>query len=243
MAKYKFTLKERRDVAEGTMAFVFDTSGAPDFSFRAGQYVEVGLENPPYTDEKKNHREFSITSSPEEKGIIMIASRMRDSAFKRSMREVPMGTEFAIEGPYGDFSLHENIQRQAVFIAGGIGITPVRSILKDAAERKLPHKIILIYSNRTPESAAFMEDLEKFEKMNPNLTVLATMTDMENAKNPWEGLRGRVDADFIKNNIGDLSNSTYYIVGPAQMVSGVGAALESAGVSRDDMRFEEFSGY
>lgn len=243
MTKYKFPLKERLDAAEGTAVFIFDTRSVPDFNFRAGQYVEVGLENPPYTDEKKNHREFSIASSPEDKGIIMVASRMRDSAFKRSMREVPLGTEFEIEGPYGDFSLHERTSLKAVFIAGGIGITPIRSILKDAASRKLSHEITLIYSNRTPESTPFLDDLEEFKKMNPHLKVITTMTDMEHAKKPWNGPTERVDEDFLKKYLGDFSNTIFYLVGPQGMVSGVGRALESVGVSRDDIRSEEFTGY
>src|SRR3989344_2476205 len=171
MADHYFPLKERFKVAEETMAFVFDISGEPNFSFRAGQYVEVFIKNPPYVDEKKDHRDFSIASSPGDKGILMVATRLSrstssgqaGSAFKRSLSEIPLGTVCKIEGPFGDFTLHENPSRKAVFIAGGIGITPVRSIIKDAPERKIPHKLVLIYSNRNPEGAAFLKDLSDFE--------------------------------------------------------------------------------
>lgn len=237
MADYFFPLKDRFSVAEETDAFVFDVAGS-DFAFRAGQYVEIGLKSAPYTDEKKDHREFSIASSPGDKGMIMIATRMDSpqrpiSAFKKSMREVPLGTKFKVEGPYGMFTLHENAQKKAVFIAGGIGITPVRSIIKDATERKLPHKVVLIYSNRNPESAAFLDDLKKWELENPNFKLFAKMTDKE----------GYVNAAYIKSAVEDLGNTIYYVVGPPAMVGAMTKILEECGISRDDMRFEEFTGY
>jgi len=118
MAHNFLQLKDRFPVAEGTMAFVFRTP--PDFNFRAGQYVEVFLENA--------HRDFSIASSPQDKGILMVATRMTGSAFKKSLAEVPLNTKAIMEGPFGDFTLHENKDKKAVFIAGGIGITPARAL-------------------------------------------------------------------------------------------------------------------
>ncbi len=252
MADYKFPLEERFEVAEGTTAFVFGTSGS-DFSFRAGQYVEIGLESMLYTDEKKNHREFSIASSPTDEGILMVATRMTGSAFKKTLAEMPLGTEAKVEGPYGNFTLHENPAKKAVFIAGGIGITPCRSIIKYATEQKLSHNITLIYSNRNPESAAFLKDLERWERENRNFKLLATMTQAEGAppspelrragKEPWTGLTGYVDANFLKTQLQNFTDTIFYIVGPPAMVAGVTKALKEAGVSRDDMRFEEFTGY
>ncbi len=220
------------------MAFVFDTSSAPDFAFRAGQYVEVGLDKPPYTDEKKNHREFSIASSPNDKGILMVATRLGSpsrpiSAFKKSLLEIPLGTLAKVEGPYGNFTLHENPAKKAVFIAGGIGITPVRSIIKDAGERKLPHKMVLIYSNRNPQAAAFLQDLQKWEGENPNFRLFPKMTDET----------GRVDAAYVKSSAGELADSIFYVVGPPGLVKAMTKILEELKVSRDEMRFEEFTGY
>lgn len=231
MADYFFPLKDRFEVAEGTTAFVFSTDS--NFTFRAGQYVEIGLDNPPYKDEKKNHREFSIVSSPQEKGILMIATRMRDSAFKRSLKEIPIGTIAKVEGPFGDFSLHENASKKAVFISGGIGVTPVMSIVKDATERKLPHEIILINSNTTPQRTPFLKDFQELTKENPHFKFFPRMTDAE----------GYVDADFIKNCVRSLDNSIYYVAGPPNLVLAMTKILEGLGVSRDDIRFEEFSGY
>ncbi|OGF65935.1 hypothetical protein A3I27_01730 [Candidatus Giovannonibacteria bacterium RIFCSPLOWO2_02_FULL_43_11b] len=218
-----FSLKDRFSVAQDTMAFVFQTSS--DFTFRAGQYVEVFLENA--------HRDFSIASSPQDKGILMVATRMAGSAFKRSLAEVPLSTKAIIEGTFGDFTLHENKDKKAVFIAGGIGITPVRSIIKDATERKLAHKMTLIYSNRNPEGATFLQDLMDWEHENPNFKLCSRMTDKE----------GHVDADFVAKSAGDLANTTFYVVGSPGMVGAMTKILEDLKISRDDMRFEEFSGY
>lgn len=220
------------------MAFLFDTSSVPNFTFRAGQYVEIYLDNPPYTDEKENERHFSIASSPSDKGIIMIATRMESptrpiSAFKRSLREFPLGTPVKVKGPRGMFTLHENPAKQAVFIAGGIGITPCRSIIKYATEEKLPHKIILIYSNRNRASTVFLADLQKLEKENPNFKLISIMTDTA----------GHINADFIKNSLPNLSDSVFYIVGPPGMVEAMTKIVEELGVSPDEMRLEEFTGY
>ncbi|MDP3785328.1 MAG: FAD-dependent oxidoreductase [bacterium] len=256
MVDYKFPLEERFEVAEGTMAFVFDTrstssgqaSSAPDFTFRAGQYVEIGLESMLYTDEKKDHREFSIASSPTDEGILMVATRLGSperpiSAFKRSLTEIPIGTKAKVKGPYGSFTLHENPAKKAVFIAGGIGITPCRSIIKYATEQKLPHNITLIYSNRNPESAAFLKDLERWQRENKNFKLLATMTELKNPGESWGGLTDKVDANFLKTQLQNFTETIFYVVGPPAMVSGVTKALEEVGVSRDDVRFEEFTGY
>jgi ferredoxin-NADP reductase len=191
-----------------------------------------------YTDEKKDHREFSIASSPQDEGILMVATRLGSparpiSAFKKSMTEVPLGTEFGAEGPYGMFTLHENTEKKAVFIAGGIGITPIRSIIKDATERKLPHNISLIYSNRNKASGVFIEDLQNWEKENQNFKLFLK----------WTEESGYAGASYIKECLGDLSNSIFYVVGPPAMVGGVTKTLEELKVSRDDIKFEEFTGY
>lgn len=231
MPEYNFLLKERFEVAEETMAFVFQAS--PDFSFRAGQYIEVELIDPPYTDEKGNERHFSIASSPNDKGILMVATRMRPSAFKRGLAEIPLGTNVKIKGPRGNFTLHENPSKKAVFIAGGIGITPCRSIIKYATEEKLPHQIALIYSNRNPQSAAFLDDLKKCEDENQNFKLFAKMTDET----------GYVDENYIKSSAGDLAQAIFYVVGPPGMVEAVTKILEELKIPRDELRFEEFSGY
>lgn len=139
MAVYEVQLKNRQEVAEGTMAFSFEKPAG--FEFKAGQFIDVTLIDPPETDAEGDTRGFSIASAPYEEDL-MVATRMRDTAFKRVLKTMPLGTEVRIEGPFGSLTLHNNVARPAVFLAGGIGITPFRSILLQAAKDKLPHRRI-----------------------------------------------------------------------------------------------------
>jgi ferredoxin-NADP reductase len=143
------------------MAFQFDKPAG--WTFKAGQFIDITLPNPAETDAEGNTRGFSISSAPEE-NFLMVTTRLRNTAFKRSLQEVPLGTEVKVEGPFGNLVLHNNASRPAVFLTGGIGITPVRCILVRAADQKLPHHIFLFYSNHRPEDAAFLDELEALQE-------------------------------------------------------------------------------
>jgi ferredoxin-NADP reductase len=233
-------LKQRKEIAEGTMAFLLEKPTG--FDFKPGQAMEVKLNNPPETDAEGNTRAFSIASAPYESDI-MFATRMRDSAMKRSLREIALGTELEIDGPWGDLKLHTRASRPAVFIAGGIGITPFRSMVLDAAKNKSAQKIWLFFSNRRPEEAPFLEDLMQAEKENANFKMIATMTEMEKSSRPWHGKRGFVSEEMLAESIKDMSEPIFYLAGPGGMVNAMHKLLLSAGVNEDDIRAEEFAGY
>jgi ferredoxin-NADP reductase len=128
-------------------------------------------------------------------------------------------------------------------LAGGIGITPFRSILFRAAKENLPHRIFLFYSNHRPEDAPFLEALQKLEKENPNYKLIATMTDMEKSKQPWDGETGPVNKEMLERYLQRAGSPIYYVAGPAGMVKGLHTMLNQAGVDDDDIRTEEFVGY
>lgn len=239
-------LAERLEVAEHTMAFRFER---PDgWAFKAGQSIDMTLLDPPETDAEGNKRAFSIASSPQE-STLMVATRIRDTAFKRVLKSMPVGSEVRIEGPFGNLSLHNNSARTAVLFAGGIGITLFRSIVMHAAKENLPHRILLFYSNRRPEDAAFLEELQSLETQNPNYKLIATMTGMENSGRVWKGETGYINKEMLDQYLrglaspGDSKAPIYYIAGPPQMVHGLQTMLASAGVDTDDIRTEEFAGY
>ena len=171
-----FPLKGRKEVAEGTMAFWFDTSGS-NFTFEAGQNADFTLIDPSKTDAEGNTRAFSFASSPRHRDSFMIATRMRKTAFKDNLRSIALGTKLKVEGPNGNMVLHEDSSRPAVLLAAGIGITPFRSMLEWATEQKLAHRFILFYSNRTRALTAFLDDLEAWSKRNPNIQLVPTITD------------------------------------------------------------------
>jgi ferredoxin-NADP reductase len=153
-------LMRREEVAEGTMAFHFEKPSG--FNYKAGQSADVTLANPPETDAEGNTRTFSIASSPFENELVF-TTRMRDTAFKRSLKKVPLATEVKIGSAAGSFTLHENPAKPAVFLTGGIGITPFLSIVRQANHDRLPHNLYLFYSNRRPEDAAFLDTLQVFD--------------------------------------------------------------------------------
>jgi ferredoxin-NADP reductase len=175
LAGFRSELLSRSGVAVGTMAFQF--AKPSEFSFKAGQAADLTLLNPPETDSEGNIRTFSIASPPFEDQLTF-ATRMRDTAFKRSLKVVPIGTEIHIASPSGSFALHKNSNKPAVLLAGGIGITPFLSIVRQTDHDQLPHKLYLFYSNRRPEDAAFLDVLQGLEKTNPNFRLIASMTEM-----------------------------------------------------------------
>jgi ferredoxin-NADP reductase len=139
MAEYQMTLVDRKIIARDTMAFWFDADGA-SFEFRAGQHADFGFAHPCTGSETDNSRTFSLASSPHDKRPVMIAMRMRKTAFKGALMAAALGTKFIVSRPRGSFTLHRDVTRPTVFLAGGIGITPIRSILQQAAQERLPRK-------------------------------------------------------------------------------------------------------
>jgi ferredoxin-NADP reductase len=230
----------REVVAEQTSSFRFEKP--PGWTFRPGQTIDITLLDPPETDSEGNTRTFSIASGPDE-NMLMIATRMRDSAFKNTLGAMQLGTPVEIEGPLGDFVLHNNSAKTAVLLAGGIGITPFRSMVFQAAHEKLPHRIFLFLSNRRPEDAVFLKELTMLEEKNPNYKLISTMTEMENSKQPWHGETGTINKEMLARYIKDAPSPVYYIAGPPRMVNGLRKMLEQAWVDDDDVRTDDFSGY
>jgi ferredoxin-NADP reductase len=222
------------------MAFYFEKPS--QFDFKPGQSADLTLSNPPETDAEGNTRTFSIASPPFENQL-MFATRMRDTAFKRSVKKVPLGTEAKIDSTMGSFTLHKSSAKPAVFLAGGIGITPFLSIVRQADHDRLPHKLHLFYSNRRPEDTPFLDTLQMLEKSNPNFQLVCTMTGMPRSKGEWKGETGLINREMLSRHLTSLQGPVYYTAGPPAMVAGMRKMLVSAGVDEDDIRTEDFAGY
>jgi len=233
-------LVSKQEVAERTMAFHFEKPA--DWIFEAGQCLDMTLLNPFETDAEGNIRTFSIASSPEE-GTLMVATRMRDTAFKRVLNSLPLGTSVRIEGPSGDLILDTNASRTAVFLAGGIGITPFRSMAVHAAREKLAQRIFLFYSNHAPEDAPFLVELQALEAQNPNFKLIATMTDMAKSLQVWPGETGPINGEMLQKHLTNGVSPIYYVAGPPEMVKALHSMLLATGVGEDSIRAEEFAGY
>jgi len=240
MPSFGLTLRRLGEVAERTMAFHFEKPSG--FQFKAGQTLDYTLLNPPQTDAEGNTRTFSIASAPQDEEIVF-ATRMRDTAFKRVMESMSIGSTVEAEGPMGSFTLHNNAAKPAVFLTGGIGITPFRSIIRDASARKLSHQLWLFYSNNRPEDAAFFDELQELAAATPTFHFVPTMTDMAKSSRAWDGETGVIDQKMLTGHLGELHGPIYYAAGPPAMVAAMREMLLKAGVDEDDVRAEDFAGY
>lgn len=233
------TLAERREVAKGTLLAVFDLGGE-EVDFRPGQYFFLTLLDPPYVDEKGSRRHITVVTSPSERGVLGLCTRLRDSAFKRSLAELPLGAAVEVEPPKGNFVLPEDTSRPYVFVAGGIGITAFRSMLRHAAEAALPYRVTLLYSNRNRAETAFLDELRELEQRLPGFRLVPTMTDDPE----WEGEQRRIDAGFFRDHVADLiGEATFMVAGPPPMVGAMQEELASAGVPEARVVTEKYSGY
>jgi ferredoxin-NADP reductase len=233
------TIKEKREVANGTLFVLFDLLGQ-EVDFQPGQYFWLTLLDPPYDDEKGPRRHISVATSPNERGALGLATRLRDTAFKRSLAELPVGTEVEVDQPKGDFVLPAETDIPYVFIAGGIGITVFRSMLRYIVEEGLPHRVTLVYSNRDRESTPFLEELTELARAHDTIDLVLTMTDDEG----WEGESRLVGPELLRDHLnGDLSRFRYLLAGPPAMVEAVTEQLRSAGIPEERIRPERFSGY
>jgi ferredoxin-NADP reductase len=216
MAEYQMIRVDRQRIAKDTMAFWFDTNDA-NFEFRPRQHADFVFARPRDGSAGDNSRTFSVASSPHDKSPIMIARRMRKTGFKSALQAAAIGTRFIVSRPRGSFTRHKDVTRTAVFLASGIGITPVRSILLCAAQERLPHA------------------------RNPNSIFIPTVTGHRTSAWPYE--KGQINRDMLTRYLLGLKGPIYYIAGPSGMFTAMTGLLKSSGVSGDDMKTEEFGGY
>jgi len=235
--KTNIQLTRKETIAEGTMAFYF--TRPEGFDFRAGQFADFTLIDPPETDEEGNTRAFSLVHAPYEPELVA-ATRMRDTAFKRVLRALPIGSEVELDAPYGDFTLHKTASTPAVFIIGGIGVTPVRSMIAQATHEETAHQITLLHASRTPAELPLSGDFERLAQENPRFTYVTTA---ESAPDDWQGERGRVDASMVKRYVPNLNRPIYYLSGPEGMVKAMRTLLVELDANEDNIRTEEFPGY
>jgi len=204
-----------------------------NFDYKPGQYAMTDLE----TGDDESVHPLSIASSPTE-NFLMFSTKISGSSFKKKFDWLKPGDKVKIKGPIGIFTLNESF-KNIVFLGGGIGITPFRNMIKYATDKKLPINLTLIYSNKTPDEICYREEWSIFEKQNPNLKVINTITEDQ----LWQGRKGRIDEGLIKEFCDDLSNTLFYICGPPAMVEGLSQLLKSMNIPQQNIKIEKFAGY
>lgn len=233
------TLREIRQETEEASTFFFTPEGPVTYS--PGQHIilRLPIDRP---DERGTIRTFTLSSSPTEERL-SITTKRGPSSFKQALFGLPVGTVIEARGPAGNFVLHEKETRTQIMLTGGIGITPVRSMLKYALDKHLSISIVLLYSNKIPEEIVFRRELESLVTNLSNFTLVETMTRPEESKESWQGKVGRIDERLIRNYTTDMGNTLFYTCGPKAMVDAMVELLNSLGVPRTNIILEQFPGY
>lgn len=252
--EFKIKLFKKREEVLNTKTFVFEKPKG--FNYLAGQYVYLTLPRLDYPDARGDTRHFTLSSSPTE-DYLSITVRMRDSSgFKHTLDESPIGSEISMRGPNGDFVLENHASTEhaptaqvefQIFIAGGIGVTPFRSIIHYAADKNLTTPIMLICSNSIPEEIPFKAELDEISRTHDWLKVIYTVSKPEESRIKWKGLIGRINEEFFRTHVPTshfpLSASVFWVCGPPGMVSAMEETLAKLNIPEEQVRVEKFTGY
>ena len=231
---YLLKLKKKEEIARDTLALYFERPVR--FSYTAGQSMRLIFKD---IDESKT---FSIANAPHENELFF-AVRLTGSDFKNKLKGLSVGSTVEAEGPFGSrFVLQSDATRPVVFIAGGIGITPLLSMLSHVVHENLGHNITLFYSNRKIEDSSFLSDLHEITQKRDSFTFVPTLTK-EKANAEWEGEVGYISPEMIKKHTKHTAIPLFYIAGPPDMVMGMKKVLEDSGVQRENIITKKFTGY
>lgn len=237
--EYLFPLVDRQEIAVDTMEFVFSTKGS-DYTFKPGQHADYTLIDPPFTGAEGNTRTFSFANAPGD-NTIRFATRMRDSAFKNSLKVIPLGTRIKVKSPIGRMTLHADESKLAVFLVGGIGITPFRSMLRHLAEIGSTRPVIMLYANKNEATASYYDELTELEAKLPKFKFVPSFTDT--FPGGWTGETGRINEVMVQKYVVDPTNAIFYTAGPPEMTSAIIRMIEGMGVPEEQIRSEDFAGY
>lgn len=236
----KAIISKKDMAAEMTCYAEFDLQGENP-SFIPGQYFFVTLkpEDEVHKDELTHH--FSIVNSPNQAGILALTTRLRleQSLFKRTLNEAKLGDNVEIGKIAGSFVLPEPTGNPIVMIALGIGITPFISMLRWAFEENKPYQFTLVYSDNEVKSMAFLDELKQMEASRDNLKLITSVTGQQD----WDGENRHVDAQLLKQYLGDIAGRLYFVSGPPSIVEKVASSLKAAGIPEDTVKTDNFSGY
>jgi ferredoxin-NADP reductase len=215
--------------------FRFELSG--DIFFKPGQYLILTLN----INGKDVSKAFSISNSPTEKGYVEFTKNISNSDFSRALNNLTIGHVYQLRLPIGKFTFEGEFPK-AAFLSGGIGITPIRSIFKYAADKQLSSSMVLLYSSSTLEYLTFRSDFNVMQEANKNLKVIYTLTQ---CNEKVEGCRvGYIDGDMVKEEIPDYAQRIFFICGPPAMVNAMqDMLLDNLAIPQDHIVIEHFLGY
>jgi len=237
--KLVLRLKEKSRIAPDTYEFIFPAPRR--FSFVPGQYMEWTLAHPD-TDDRGNRRYFTIASSPSERILRLgVKFNQKSSTFKKTLLAMDKDAEIIASQLAGDFVLPDNFQQRIVLIAGGIGITPFRSMIKSLLDSCQRRPITLFYTATTVNDFVYKDvfDRAQFEL---GIKTIYSVTDNSNLPSSWAGKVGRVNAEMIRSAVSDYRNCLFYISGSRSMVDSLTDILHKLGVASYQIRTDYFAG-
>jgi ferredoxin-NADP reductase len=204
------------------------------FGYLAGQYIFITLGGGP--DKMTKH--FTLSSSPTE-GFLEITKKLTGHPFSNALAGLRPGDKVSIAGPYGEFTFQGEYDNIGM-LSGGIGVTPLRSMIKYSIDKKLSASIILLYSNSLESDIAFKDELEDLQRENPKIKVIETIT---RPGLDWKGLTGRINAEMVKKFMPDYLERTFFTCGPPKMVDAMVSLLRELKVPEEQIKQEYFPGY
>jgi ferredoxin-NADP reductase len=233
----KAKIIEKKEIAQEILYVRFATD--EDLNFTAGQFFSLTLINPPFSDSRGNSRFFGFVNSPTQNRTIEMVTCLGMSSFKKTLSEMPLGTEVEIGSIGGTINLPSDTAKPLIFITEGIGIAPLMSIIRLVNEKSLAYKITLIYSNKDKASAVFLDELESIANSNPDFKLIATMIQDNN----WTGEKRRIDTQLLKEYLSSVNDNLYFVTGTSQFVPNIIKALLELGVIMGQIKLEVFTGY
>lgn len=234
-----FILKEKTKLSHDTFAFIF--SPVKNFKFIPGQYLEWTLQHK-NTDTRGNRRYFSLASSPtEEKLMIAVKFYDKSSSYKKALVSLPIGSKIMASNLAGDFVMLKDLKKPLVFIAGGVGITPFRSVTKYIIDNKLNVNIILVFINKTFDDILYKDILKEAGMF--GIKTIHVLTDESRLPPDFEGLHGHLTDKMVKEIIPDFPSRIFYISGPQLMVQNIEKTLLDMKISKPKIKTDFFPGY
>ncbi len=200
-----------------------------------GQYMIVTIKS-----EGVELREpFTISSSPTERGFLELTKKLTGHPFSKALESLKVGDKVIIEAPFGEFTFKGEYDKIAL-LAGGIGITPLRCIIRYATDNQLKTNIILLYSSRFDDEIIYKNELEEMQRSNNNLKVIYTVTQ---PSEKWHGFAGRINKEMVQKVIPDYRERVFYICGPPKMVEAMVVILKDLNIPGKQIKQEYFPGY
>jgi glycine betaine catabolism B len=253
----------KKEELEGTDIRTFKFAKNEYHEYKAGQFAFFPLDGV-NNDSRGPVRHFSLASSPTE-DVLIISTRIRDTPYKQRLSTVQEGEQVKVSKAQGNFILHDDYSKPAIFLSGGIGVTPFRSMIKYATDKQLPLKITMFDSNRNQRNILYKDEFDRWAAQNLNLKIVYTITEEEKGREPeqhrmadvssnatetkgnWNGERGRIDRTMIERHLSkeEISNAIFYICGPPGMINALEEDLlqKQFQIPEERIKVEEFTGY